>query len=462
MRKQLTAEMIEKLKAPATGRLEIFDSIVPAMALRVTAAGAKSFVVRARVKGQPEPIRVTIGDATAVKLSAARQEASDLLKVCRAGTDPREERKRQLAAQVERRANTFGAVAEEFIKRHVSKLRSKDGAEGVIRRELLGQYQTDEGGWTDDPGARRWRERPITEIARRDVVKLLEDIVDSGRPYLARVVLAYVRKLFHWAVERDVYGLAANPCYGVSATNHGAPTVPRQVTIGPDHLRLLWKAADTLGDPAGPFFKMLMLSGQRRNEIARLQWSEIDIAEKVIVLPPERMKAKRPHEIPLSTAMAELLQHLQESRGSGDFVFSTMFGKRPISGFGKLKARLDKKTAGLLAGEKSEAEGRGEEFHGMKELPAWRIHDMRRTMRTGIGAVPAIAPDVRELVIAHVPPALVRTYDLHSYREEKRQALEMWAQRLKNIVDPSPPANNVVTLPTNKPTRAKRPARAAE
>lgn len=443
MRKQLTDQMIGKLRPPATGRLEIFDSIVPGMAVRLTPNGGKSFVVRCRVKGQPNAIRVTIGDARGVKLTDARREASEILKTCRAGDDPRAIREARAAEAKRHRTNTFGAVAEEFLKRHVAKLRSARFAEGVIRRELLGQVWDDEK-WTDDRRKPRWRERPIAGIARRDVVALLEEIVDSGRPYSARLVLAYARKLFRWAIERDVYGLDANPCYEISAARHGAPTVPRQVTIGPDHLRLVWKAAGELGEPFGPYIKMLLLSGQRRNEIARLRWSEVDRGEKVIVLPAERMKAKRPHEVALSAPMIELLEGM--TRGKGEYVFSSTDGERPIGGFAKLKTKLDKKVAELHAREMKEARANRRDVGRPKDPADWRLHDLRRTMRTGLGAIPEIAPDVRELVIAHVPPALVRNYDLYSYRTEKRHALELWAQRLLRIVERLPAAGNVVRI----------------
>ncbi len=440
MRKQLTKAMIDKLGAPAKGRIEIFDATVPAMALRVTSNGAKTFVVRCRVKGQPDPIRITIGDALGMKLEAARDEASDVLRMCRAGDDPREAKKLKLAETAEREGNTVGAVAEEFLKRHVARLRSAKIAEGVIRRELLGQVQEGEGEekkWVDDRRNTRWRERPITEIKRRDVVKLLEEIIDRGNPYLARYVLALTKKMFRWAISRDTYGLEANPCADVSAKDCGAPAIARKVTLANDHLRLVWKAAGKLGEPWCSYFRSLLLGGQRRNEFARLQWPELDTAEKVIVIPPERMKAKRPHEVPLSPAMVEIFNERRAKRGNeGDYVFSTTNGRRPISGFAKAKKALDEAVAELRNEELEQARKDGQEVR-KTELPKWRLHDLRRTMRTGMGAIPTIPHDIRELVIAHVPAALVQTYDLHSYREEKRDALTKWSEKLSGIVSPS-------------------------
>jgi integrase len=411
-----------KLRPPPTGRLEIFDSIVPAMALRVTSKGAKSFVVRCRVKGWSRPIRVTIGDALSMKLSDARQEASDVLKVCRTGNDPRVARKAKAEETTSSQRNTFSVVAERFISDHVAKLRSKSHTEAEIRRYLIAP----------------WAHRPIASITLDDVAERISQIIDSGTPHMARLVLAHAKRLFRWAAApgrpRETR-LQVNPCAGLSAKKDFDIAInPRRVTLGNDHLRLIWKAAESLNDPFGPFFKMLLLSGQRRREVAEMSWTELDLDRDLVwLIPAERMKAKRAHEVPLTVAMVELLTKLRESRGKGEFVFSTTSGERPISGFSKIKSTLDQKVAELRVREREQAQKRGMALPPV-EVPGWRIHDARRTMRTGLGAIPTVPQNVRELVIAHVPPELVQTYDLHAYRQEKRDALELWSQRLITIV----------------------------
>src|SRR5665213_303078 len=121
MRKQLTEATIDKLGAPGSGRLEIFDAIVPGLALRVTATGAKSFVVRGRIKGHTAPIRVTIGDADVMKVADAREAASDVLKLCRKGKDPRAVRKAEKVAAVQAAAVTWETVAATFIDKHAKR-----------------------------------------------------------------------------------------------------------------------------------------------------------------------------------------------------------------------------------------------------------------------------------------------------------------------------------------------------
>jgi integrase len=435
-RKRLTELAIERLRPPATGRLEVFDSIVPALAVRVTPNGAKSFVLRTRIKGQSDLIRLTIGDATAMGLSDAREEASGILKVCRAGDDPRAIRAAKAAEAKAERRNTFEAVAEAFITEHVAKLRSAAHTESAIRRYLISE----------------WGTRSIASITPEDVGDLIRDLSDTS-PHTGRRILAHAKRLFRWAAAPGRGHVKVNPCANLTAKDFDLAHTSRETVIAPDHLRLIWQAADEMGGPFGQFFKMLMLSGQRRTEISEVSWPELDLdGDHVLNIPGSRMKAKRPHEVPLSTPMVEIFTAMQEERGKGEYIFSTTNGERPISGFSKAKLALDAKVEEIRTREND-----GEP--PADKLPAWRIHDIRRTVRTALGALPNVPHDIRELVIAHVPPALVATYDRHGYREEKRQALELWGQRLKQIVEPPTKGKgNVVALPAKQAARSKRAA----
>jgi integrase len=419
VRSQLTDAMVKRQAPPSTGRLEIFDTIVPALALRVTAAGARSYVVRGRVKGELTPIRLTLGDAQVMKLTDARQAASDALRAMRAGNDPRVLKRAKADAAAGERRNTFAVVAEAFIAEHVSKLRSHRHVAAEIRRYLIKPFG----------------DRPITSITEDDVAEVIRDIAEAGKGAQARLVLAYAKRLFRWAAaparprsER----LMGNPTLALSARKDFDLTPSqRQTALSPDHLRLIWQGASKLGAPFGPFVWMLMLTGQRRTEVAGMRWSELDFeGDRVWIIPAARMKAKRSHEVPLTPGMIALLAKMGEQRGTGEYVFSTTLGERPISGFSKVKARLDKIIANMNGAA----------------LSPWVIHDIRRAARTGLGAIPSVPHDIRELVIAHVPPTLVQTYDLHAYRAEKRQALTLWNDRLMAIVEPPPVEEKVVSL----------------
>jgi len=287
MRKQLTAQMVERIAPPPAGkRLEIFDTIVPALGLRVTENGAKSFVLRGRVLGSRQCLRLWVGDPRAMKLADARQAASDLLRQMRVGQDPRDA-KRAARRQPER---TVASVVEAFIAEHVSKLRSRDHTERVIRRYIV-------------PA---WGRRPISSITTEDVSELVRGIAD--KPQMAALVLSHLKGLFRWAAAPGRGYVKVNPTSGLSARHDFDITrAPRQVKLLPEHLRLLWTLSPELGYPWTPFFRMLLLSGQRRGEVAGMRWDEIDEREQVWIVPAERMKAGRDHEVPLSPAMVELL-----------------------------------------------------------------------------------------------------------------------------------------------------------
>ena len=410
MRRQLTDTGVRKLAPPASGRLEIYDALVPWMAVRVTPNGHKSFVARARIKGQDRPIRYTIGPASLLTVADARQRARDVLLKMQAGADPRQEKRTQEAAIERRKRTTFAAVAEAYIADHVDALRTGARTAADIRRYLIAA----------------WGTVPIESISSDDVAELVQAIVADGKPVMADRVLVYAKHLFKWAAsparprgER----LQVNPAAGLSPRDFAIKHEPRQVALNADHLRAIWTCSAQLGEPLASYFKMLLLSGQRRSEIGGLQWSEIDFGEGVIVFPANRMKAGRAHEVPLTGQMVDLLKAIPRT---GPYVFGPR-GQQAVCNFDRLKKRLDR-----LMGQ------------GHPGLPAWTIHDIRRAVRTGLGAIPQVPHDVAELMVAHIPPALTRTYNLHGYRDEKRRGFELWGERLARIVEP--PADNVTSL----------------
>jgi integrase len=182
-----------------------------------------------------------------------------------------------------------------------------------------------------------------------------------------------------------------------------------------------------MGAPYGKFYQMLALTGCRRNEVASAKWSEVDLREKLWTIPAERMKAGAAHEVPLSNDAVALLRSLPRGK-AGDFVFSQSDGVRPIARFSAEKERLDAAMTKELGGK----------------LDDFVVHDIRRSMRTGLSAIPNITDLVRELVIGHTKPELHKVYDQHAYRDEKRHALDAWAKRLRGIV--AGDTRNVVPL----------------
>jgi integrase len=399
----LTDRFLRSIK-PTGKRYIIWDSAVPGFCAIVTARGKVDFAVIRRMPGERVPLTRRVGEYPIMTLAAAREAALQALRDIGAGIDPKGKQEAERRAEVNRRANTFGAAADDFIARHVAKLRSASEVEASIRRELIS----------------RWGEKPLSGIGRRDIVDAHEEISDSRGMYAAHKIWDYTSKFFNWCVARGY--IEISPCAGIRASEIIGRKEPRQRVLNDSETRAVWNATEFLGYPSAPFVRMLLISGQRLREVAEMTWPEIDLDKALWVIPPERMKADSAHEVPLSPAATEILKSLP--RWTGPYVFTTTGGKRPISGFSKMKLRIDKAMPVPIA--------------------PWRFHDLRRSMRTGLSALP-IPSNVCELCIAHAQPGLHRVYDQHSYRDEKRRALEMWADRLHMIVEPQE-IGNIVRL----------------
>jgi integrase len=405
----LTDRGIKALKAAAQGkRYEVMDAIVPGMGVRVTERAQKTFILVARFGGARNPTRRALGEYGALTLEQARGKARGWLEAIQKGQDPARLEERARIEALRSQKNTFAAVAEEFIARHVARTRKARETEREIRKELIP----------------RWGKLPITEITRHDVVAMVDEIVDRGARYQAHNVLGHARKLFNWAIGRGAYGLEASPCDRLRPADVIGRKAVRTRILTDQELRALWSATDRLGYPYGPILRLLLLTGQRKSEVAEAVWPEFDLEKALWTIPPARMKMDAPHVVPLSAGAVGLLASLP--RFDGDAVFSTTGGKKPVNGLSKAKTRTH---AAMLA--ELRQIGVGDE-RGMT-LPEWRIHDIRRTVRTHLSALP-VADLVRELVIAHAKPGLHKVYDQFAYLDEKRHALELWARRLMGLV----------------------------
>jgi integrase len=442
-------------------RYEVWDLETPGFGVRVTDNGVRTFFVLRRLR-HGKPVRVTLGTYPLMKLKDARDRADEVRRDLREGVHPKEKeeakRRKEEAKQSEearRRNGTFGIVAEAFLERHAKKLRTFHEIEIVVRRDLIP----------------RWSDRPITEISRRDVVELIREIIDRGEgkrrglvSYAAHHALAHARRLFNWAIGQDIYELEASPCDRVSAKDLIGAKEKRKRVLTDHEIRLVWEAAGSLGYPIAHFVRLLLVTGQRLEEVTGAEWREleslrvvkegegrrVDAGETLWTIPEERMKSKIAQEVPLPALAGELFASIPRFQG-GSFMFTTTSGKRPVSGFSKFKVRLDKvmlkahrRTLGVP--EDDEELRRSLRLRAGEPLPAeyqiepWRFHDLRRTVRTRLSGLKdarglPIPDEVRELMIAHGRSALHQIYDQHEYRDEKRRGFELWAARLLEIVN---------------------------
>ncbi len=423
--------------APAGKRLIIWDALQPHLGVRVTERAAKSFVVVRRRPGARNPDTVVLGSYPALSLAAARAAAPAILATIIAGRRPREVEAEQRRMEAKQRRDTVATAVAAFVADERSKdLRTSRETEAYLRREFLGQtWRRAEGGaleWSDGP-ERLWRARPASEITRRDVIERLDEIKRRGGKHAARHALGAIRKFFNWCAEGERFGVEASPCANVRDKTIGIKgrDLKRSRVLNDGELRDVWQAASAMGFPFGRMVQLLLLTGQRLNDIASARWNEIDLDAGVLTVPPERYKTAVAQEVPLAARAVEILRSLP--RFSGAYLFTTTAGRRPIGGMSK--RRLD---AAIV---------QRREVAGAAPMPAWVLHDIRRTVRTRLVSDLGVEAFIAERVIGHALPGLHAVYDQGSHRDAKRAALERWAERLLAIVGPQAPEEaNVVRL----------------
>ena len=257
--------------------------------------------------------------------------------------------------------------------------------------------------------------KPLTDPRLADIVELLNDLQnDKGLRAQVNRVRSQILAALNWRVEHDY--LDTNPA---SAIKKRKIEASRDRVLTDDELRAIWRAADGLPDPSRSLVKAWILTGQRRDEVRCMAWSEIDLTRSVWTLPAARNKDKREHEIPLAPAMAALLDGL---RRRGLPVFTTD-GTKPYAGQKRLKVILDRELG----------------------VTSWTFHDFRRTASTGMAAL-HVPKDAIDRVLNHAKGALAGTYNRHDYLDQMRKALEAWAERVAFIVGEVRDAGNVVEL----------------
>ena len=377
----LTDAAVKRLKLPASGTVDYFDRGYPSFALRVGYGGAKTWVFMYRVGGRLK--RMTLGRYPAMTLAEAREAWRDARNSVALGHDPAKVRNRNAPSTV------FAEVVDDWFKRDQSKNRTAASVRRAIDADVL-------------PA---WAHRQVADIGRRDILDLIDGIVDRGSPTMARRVHAYLHRFFNWCVGRGV--IDVNPMANLPKPGR---EISRERVLTDDELIAIWDASDILSFPFGPAIRMLILTGARRSEVGGLRWDEI--SGDVITLGGSRTKSGTPHTIPLSTTAVAIVQGLPRLAGS-DFVF-TVNGRKPAFGWANAKSRLDKSAS----------------------IGPWRIHDLRRTVATGLQKL-GVGLQVVESILGHVGGSragVVGIYQRHTYDTEKRAALEAWGSHVAALV----------------------------
>jgi integrase len=373
-------------------QIDYWDTLTPGFGVRVGLGGRKSFQVMTRVDGRVR--RFTLKPPYPVlSLAEARERAAKIIKDAQLGLDPAAAKAEEKRAALKLRRNTFAAVAADFMEDFAKNHRTRDEMQRKINVELLPQ----------------WGDRPITSITRADVKALLREKARIG-PVAANRLLALISKIFTWALDEEI--IQASPAVRLPRY---CKEQERERSLSADEIRAVWEAFGQLGYPFGDVFKMLLVTGQRRGEVADMQWSEID--REGWRLPGARAKSSQGHLVPLSSLAREILGSVPRL---GDHIFVAR-GDKPLQGWSKAKARADKLSA----------------------IAPWRIHDLRRTMATHMRSL-GVDRLVVSKVLNHAESGITRVYDRYAADPEKAAAMERWAQRLREIIAGEPEPRVVI------------------
>jgi integrase len=426
----------------------VWDTTLKGFGLLVMPSGVKSYVYQYRIGGRAgRTRRYTIGrHGSPWTPEKARKRAEDLAVLVKSGVDPidaeRGDRRAQaraaeIAVERERQARelAFRTYADRFVEdglRQAASDRTRSNYRGMLRNHVIPVLA----------------DRPLPEISRADVVRVL-DRIPSSQSSVRHMAFAIMRKLFNWARSRG--DIEASPLDGMEAPQ---PLASRDRFLSDGELTLALRAAEGIGSPFGPYYRLLFATGQRREEVAGMKWEELDRKLATWTLPGARTKNSEANIVPLTAPSIAMLDRLADQQDDNNpkwprkgLVFTTT-GQTPLSGFSRAKGRLDAKMLELA---KKDAEKAGED-PAQIDIPAWRLHDARRTLATALQKL-GVRFEVTEAVLNHTSGAksgVAGVYQRHNWAAEKRIALEAWSNHCDRLLDPPNPASNVVKIGRRK------------
>jgi integrase len=433
---KLTDAVVARLPVPTQRPYIKWDGAQTGLGIKVTCGGKKIWVLQAIYPGRHCQSKLTLDEYPGVSLAAARDKARQWRVWIKEGLHPHEleEDKRRAneaarIAKAKETANTFAATAERYIKEHVNGHRRAKKTAGEIRGMLVAA----------------WADKPIAQIMPLDI-KLAIGKIKLRAPHQARQAFTHARTMFKWAVFHDL--IEQSPCASLPPRwlFDDVKLEPRQRVLSDEELLAFWRATGRLPYPCGPLFRLLLLTACRLNECLQARWSEFhpDLRQalhngtplsslpetaKTWVIPAARFKTDTPHAVPLSDSALAILETLprRNGNGNGDFLF-TNNGRTPHHNDSAWKVRLDKRMLRTL---QVLARQRGEDPRTVALKP-FKIHDLRRTVRTNLSG--KVSDVVAEACLGHGRKGIERVYDVHTYLPEIRQALALWAARLRDIV----------------------------
>jgi integrase len=391
---KLTLNRIAGLKCPEAKRdMLVFDDEQRGLGVRVTAGGSKTYLAQYNWRGQKR--RIPLGNCSALSLATARDAVRSIMGDVAKGIDLATERKKAKAQE----SLTLSALLSDWQTLHLASKRPSYAAEAV--RALRNAFP-------------RCLVLPAANLSRPTVVKTLDSMARNGRSAMASRTAAYGKAAYGWAVKRGT--VSENPFANLPVV----ATERRERVLTDDELAAVWCATRFPG-PFNGIVRVLMLTGQRRDEVAGMTWAELSDDLSTWTIPASRAKNGATHIVPLNAAAQDLLRSLPRVN---ELVFPGLRG--PFNGWSKAKTDLDERSG----------------------VTNWRLHDLRRTMATGLQRL-GVRLEVTEQVLNHVSGSragIVGVYQRHDFASEKRAALEAWGNHVQAIAEGRLAGNNVIAM----------------
>ncbi|MBF0400557.1 MAG: tyrosine-type recombinase/integrase [Magnetococcales bacterium] len=386
---------IQSLK-PKEQRYEVLEGL--GFSVRVTPTGSKTFFMAYQFEGRNR--RLTLGSYPEMKLTEARKKHADARQMLAKGVDPgalEQDAKREAHA-----APTIAQLVTEYLEKWAKpRKRAWREDERVLNRDVVP----------------RWGRRKAHAITRRDVIALLDEIMERDAPIMANKTLAIIRKMFNFAIGRSI--LETSPCLAIPAP---APTAQRDRVLSEEEIRTVWNGLDHANMDEGTKLavKFQILTAQRKGEVVAAKWDEVDCVNGWWTMPLVKVKNKLTHRVPLSKEALALLEEIKALAGDSQWLFP--------SG----------QTANHIIATSVDHAVR-------KNLPVFGIdrftpHDLRRSAATHMTSMGISRLTVGK-ILNHAEPGVTAVYDRHSYDAEKRIALDAWGRKLETIVTGQPESN---------------------
>jgi len=412
---KLTEEAIDALACePGQKDRLVFDDALPGLAVRVTAQGRKFFLAQYTVASQRR--RVPIGRWGAITLKAARAAARGILGDVAKGQDVaavRTAKREHVKAEAAADKLTLDALLTQWSDLALAQRKASYRKEAVraVRMAFPGHLG-----------------RRADALTREDAVAALDAMVRAGKVAMPGRTAAYGRACYVWAAKRGT--VSSNPFVALPIPSGN---VSRDRVLTDAEVALIWQAAGTLGYPFGPLVRLLLLTAQRREEVAGMRWSELSEDRATWTIPKERAKNGKAHVVHLAPAaraiLADVPRFVSALPDAPDLVFTTT-GKTPASGLSKVKLQLEARITAARAKAAADAGG-----DAPPALPPWRYHDFRRTAVTWM-AGNGVAPHVADRLLNHVQGTIsgvAAVYQRQQFLAERKAALEAWAAHVSNI-----------------------------